>query len=63
MTVKDLAMQIHAQIHHLRQVRRELDLTIQALRSLLPDRGADDRRQYFMVNPDNGKKETHDRER
>lgn len=59
MTVKDFGMLVQAQIQHLRKVRNEIDLTIRALRSLLPDKQPDDRRQFYVLDP-NGKRERHD---
>jgi hypothetical protein len=60
MTFADFALIIHAQIQQLRQVRKEIDLTICSLRGLLPDKRADERRKIFLVNPESGKREKMD---
>lgn len=57
MTHSDQHLIIHAQIQHLRKMRKELDLLIQSLMSLLPDRDPTKRRPVYVFNPKTGKKE------
>jgi len=57
MTLSDHHITIFAQIQHLQKVKREIDLMIQSLRSLLPDRKPGERRPVYVLNPKTGKRE------
>jgi hypothetical protein len=57
MTLTDQDMTIWAQIQHLRKVKKEIDLMIQSLHSLLPDRNPMEHRPVYVLNPKTGKRE------
>lgn len=57
MTITDQHITIHAQIQHLRKVKKELDLMIQSLKSLLPDRKPTEHRPVYVLHPKTGKRE------
>ena len=57
MSHTDQHLLIQSQIQHLRKVRKEIDLSIQSLQSLLPDRDPTERQPAYVLNPKTGKKE------
>ncbi|MBC2712666.1 MAG: hypothetical protein HGJ94_17265 [Desulfosarcina sp.] len=57
MPLTDQDMTIYAQIQHLRKMKRELQLAIQSLQSLLPDRDPTERRPCYVIHPKTGERE------
>ena len=57
MMLTDQHITIHAQIQHLRKVKREIDLMIQSMKSLLPDRDPTEHRPVYVLHPITGKRE------